>query len=474
MNIKRIFAGLALVALALGFVAAAPAHAADKIRIISGELCVTDTVSGSVRYDGKAWALDEEGWKKKCAALANAGTNAIRILPYGVWDPRPYGKRSQFCPWILEGNAWDLSKFNAYYFPIVRRIVEIVNAYGMEAWFAWFDYCQLQPGTWTAMSPWKHNIQSVTSFYDKTADPYSKAWVRRLVKELNGTRVFWPWGNELGGAQFPEWARRVIFPLIRELAIPFDRMTYGAVMGKAPYIGSGKFGDAFTGQDTARKYFGEDFPPESNKYKVIREVHTCGAPSIDTFTPYGLNPAQAACWWGNKPVGLFVLSDDGVKDNWPSVDGGRPDAKKWKAMATWALGFKNLGGLEHLSEGGTLEYQAGVVAAIGAAYHAKFGSWPENTGKWHYEPPPPPAEYVEVTICRASGLIANPYCPDPYVQKYVKGTEPTAICGIHTAPPPPPPPQDCSCKNWLNTDGGRKADYWRYFLCVFGGAKRCI
>ncbi len=145
---------------------------------------------------------------------------------------------------------------------------------------------------------------------------------------------------------------------------------------------------------------------------VSQDLHDVRRANAAAPCLVGIPPAQAADWWGNRPVGPFILSDDGVKENWPSVDGGRLDAKKWKAMATWALGFKNLGGLEHLAEGSTLEYQAGVFMAIGAAYCAKFGAWPVNTGKRHYEASPP--EYVEVTICRASGLIANPCCPDPF------------------------------------------------------------
>jgi hypothetical protein len=184
----------------------------------------------------------------------------------------------------------------------------------------------------------------------------------------------------------------VLFPLIRELKIPFDRMTYGAVMGEAPYLGDGKFGDKFTYQDEARKFFGEDFPPESNKFLLTREVHKCGTTATDAFTPWGLHPAQAAFWWGNKPVGPWLISDDGTKENWPSGDGGRPDAAKWEKLARWAFGYKNCAGVEHCPEGGGLEYQVSVIEAISEAYKLAFGAWPDNYGKWHYEPPAPPPD----------------------------------------------------------------------------------
>ncbi len=383
-NSKRFFIGLVLIALALGFIAAPPAHAADKARIISGELCVGDTAVGFVRYDGKAWTLDEAGWKARCRAISNAGVNAVRVLAYGVWDPRPYGRRSQFQPWVYDAAAhkWDLSKFNAYYFPVMRRVVELANSQGLEVWFAWFDTCQLQNGYWTVYSPWKYNLQGISHFFDPKADPYAKAWVRRIFKELAGLKVLWPWGNELDQSRYPEWTKRVVFPLIKELAIPFNRMTYGATMNERPYLGQGKFADQpGTYQDIARKNFGAAFPPEKNKFLILREVHKCGTLALDKYALYGHRPAQAAYWWGGKPVGGFVLSDDGVHENKNPVDGGRPDAARWKALATWAFGWKNCAGVEHLPEGGPLEYQVTVFKAISLAYKTRFGAWPENYGK---------------------------------------------------------------------------------------------
>ncbi len=115
------------------------------------------------------------------------------------------------------------------------------------------------------------------------------------------------------------------------------------------------------------------------------------------------------------------------------IDGGRPDAARWKAMAAWAFPLRNLRGVEHLDEGGPIEYQITVMEEIAAAYHDTFGAWPQNRGKWVYVPP-----------------VVDP-------------------------PPPndPPPAKDCSCGNWLKRDGGRKPDIWRWIKCFFGGKKRC-
>jgi len=419
----------------------------DRVNIIYGHLAATDYSFGFVSFGRKTWALDDEAWKKHCAGIANAGASAVRILPYAVWEARPYGRKSQFQPWVLGAdNLWDLSKFNAYYFPIMRRIIQIANSYGMTVWFPLFDNCQLYaPGS--AYSPWKHNAQGVTSFYDEAADKLCAAWVKKCFAEFKGLDMFWPWGNELADRQPAlEWVRRVLFPLIKELDVPFDRMTYGFTMGEVAYLGSGEFSDGpYTIQDTARKFFGMDFPPENNKLKLLREVHKCGTTALDKFCPYGHRAGQAGFWWGPRiAVGPWVLSDDGVHECNNPKDGGRPDAARWKAMATWALGLANYPSLEHLPEGGALDYQVSVITAISEAYKARFGKWPENYGKHPYVPPPPPVEYTTVKVCKTSELIPNAYCPTVIEKKFIAGQEPIRICAVHKKPddPPPPPPDE--------------------------------
>jgi len=432
-RLRQVFAALILVALIAGIPAA---QAAAKPKIVYGHLFPLELEPGGfLLREGGTWSLDVERLKEYAARTANAGADAWRVFPYGVWGPRPDGRASQFSPWQLdpETDKWDLSKPADYYWPIVRQVVEILNAYGMEAWFCWFDMCQLHDGVWTPYSPWLYNVQGISGFYGTKADPYTQAFVRRAVREIEGLDVLWPWGNELGGKDYPGWARRVIFPLVRELGIPYDRMTYGAVMDDAPYLGKGAWGEKSTLQDTARKYFGEDFPPEKNKTLVIREVHKCGTLAVDKYCPFGNNPEQAAYWWGGKPVGPFVLSDDGTKENLPSDDGGRPDAERWAAMIARYSKYSNLYAVEHCPEGGDLEYQVGVLESMSAAVFKASGSWPANYGKWTYVPP-----VVE---------------PDPET--------------------PVTPAQDCSCANWLKRDGGRKPDIWRWIKCLFGGKKRC-
>lgn len=96
-----------------------------------------------------------------------------------------------------------------------------------------------------------------------------------------------------------------------------------------------------------------------------------------------------------------------------------------------------------------------------------------SKGRWLYKfcdcqryepddpPEPPEPEVVYVSICETSGLRTNPYCPVMTIKPFVKGTEPTSVCSVHTEPPPPPPVEKdyslvCSCYNLLTAKGDVK------------------
>jgi hypothetical protein len=371
-------------------------------------LCCTDSSFDFVKFDGSNWSPDEEAWKEHVAAMANAGADAVRILPYAIWDAKPYGRKGQFCPWVLDeaADAWDLGRFNGHYYPIMRRIFEIANSYNLEVWAPWFDNCQLIGGS-SKYSPWRHNVNGVITFYEEAADPFVIALIKKNLAEFSGLKMFWPWGNELNNVAVVDWAQRVIFKLLPSLGIPFNKMTYGATMSKAPYNGDGTFGQHFSKQDLIRAKFELVFGKDA-KMAVVREVHGCGSSAFDKFSPFGLELLQAAWWWANKKVGDWLPSDDGVHDR-DGKYGGRPGPETWYEMALWLMkNVKNLAGVEHCPETWSLALEVAVLEAISRAHKKAYGEWPKNYGKHHYEPPSPPVP---------------PPPPEP-------------------PPPPPPPPPD--------------------------------
>jgi len=274
-------------------------------------------------------------------------------------------------------------KWRKDYFPIMRKMFEIANAEKLTVWFPWFDECQQQKGKWNTYSPWMNNVQGIPNFYDKKADRLCYYWIRMLLRKFDGLDMFYPWGNEFRETMYAaEWARRVLFPAVREFRVPLNKLTYGFTMDQRPYLGKGQFYDKpDTKQDVVRKWVGIDFPPEKNKTLIIREVHKCGTLPLDEYCEFGHRPAQAENWWKNPATGPYIWSTDGVKEWKNPLDGGRPPAATIKDMCDKAFTHANCVGIEYCPEGGTLSYQAGAVRAISTAYRARHGKWPSNYKK---------------------------------------------------------------------------------------------
>jgi len=166
----------------------------DKFGIGWGRFVPMDDAFGS--FDGTRFTLDEVGLDKEAHAVANAGANFVRVFPWGGWDRHPYGKKSQFQPYMLDASRdkWELSAFNDYYFPIMRKVFEIFNGVNMNVMFDLFEACQFH-GAVLQWSPWAVNVQGVQRFWEPAADKYSKAWILRCLKEFKGYDWLVSWGN---------------------------------------------------------------------------------------------------------------------------------------------------------------------------------------------------------------------------------------------------------------------------------------
>ncbi|MHB8053668.1 MAG: hypothetical protein ACYDH3_00225 [Candidatus Aminicenantales bacterium] len=444
-SLRKLSALVLLALLTLGMAGAATAP-----RIAYGWLCWSDDATMLSRDSASgAWTIHIEPVRQYLCAIANAGADEVRVLPYGVWGPRPDGILSQFSPYVVNGGKFNLAEFNDYYFPIMRRFIEAANEYGLRVRFVWFDNCQLA-GNYK--NPWETNGQGITSFYGKPADKYSRPWIRRVVQEFTGLDVSYALGNETTDPEFVGMADRVLIPAVRELGLNPSRLYFGATMSRVAWQGTGYDIHAPpTVQDLVRSHFAGEFG-DSFGHKIAREVHGCGV---------GIDPGslahQALWWWAGKPVGPFELSDDG---EWAGAskcdreDAGhvRPSAEQWTATIKASL-CKNIN-YEHLPKGGDLACQ---VAVLRAMYRAIYDRWP--TEQYVYAPL---IQMVQVAVCPDSGLLPNKYCPATELREFEQGHEPTEVCGIHKA-------KDCGCGGWF-----WRGDFRRWWDCVFGdGPKWC-
>ncbi len=380
--------------------------------IAYSELCIL----GDPRYLwhlAGTWLLDEIALNKLYCAVANAGADSQRLMPWTVWAPHPEGIKSQFAPYAICRDKFDLLNWNDYYFPIVRRVIEIAAAYDIKTWFCLVDNCQFH-GVYRQWSPWITNVTGVVTAYDTAAYPHIKRWIEKCIYEFYDLDVGWCWGNETNPPSFRALAKSVIFPFLRDDRIDAENSTYGATMKDAPYVNGEYTGNAGV-LDQLKGDVGEAFG-DAAKLAIWKEVHGCGKGGLNALVPPN-RVDQALTWWARPhDNGIRIwLSDDGVKDGTSACDraedGARTSAEMWTKLARLTMQYRNDFAYEHLPQSADMACQAATLKAI---YHAIHGVYPPE--KWHYEPPvppePPPPEPPE-----------PPLPPEPKLscyEKYIK------------------------------------------------------
>jgi hypothetical protein len=277
--------------------------------------------AGFVKFDGSKWTLNEAALAAHLGAIAKAGANAIRLLPWGVWGSHPGQKKAyQFQPYVLVGDKWDLSRFNTYYFPIVEKAFSIINEEGMTIIFDLFDNCQFHGG-YRKWSPWFNNVQGITSFYGKDADAYTKPWISTWIVRAKRKGFDIIFGlNEAENSGYPEFFKRIIIPYMKRGLLKPERMTYGATT---------KIGPVDSIQDQVRNMVESAFGKTAER-AIIMEDH--GYPFTASLPV-----------WGKKPW-RKLYSDDGLHP--------RPTPAQWGARAKYILKYagnnKRFVNFEHL------------------------------------------------------------------------------------------------------------------------------
>jgi hypothetical protein len=356
------------------------------------------------------WTLDEDAVNRLFCDVANAGATGIRIIPYNPWNAHPYGLKSQFQPYALNADctAFNLGAFNGWYFPIVRKYIEIAKKYGMTTWFALLDNCQFT-GDYDKWCPWSNNTQGIGTFYESKAWPFVKAWFEKCLAEFAGLGVCWAWGNETNDPRMVDLVKTAILPVIRAKGLDLKNMAYGATMKEVDYkpMPAGWVPtpeqprwDYYPGMagtlDWLKKLVGDEMG-DAAKFSIWKEVHSIGGKGYPNI-PNRLH--QALYWWArtqNNGIRIW-LSNDGVFDG-DSVcdveqDGAvtkrRPSAERMAEIVKLTLRYSNDFTYEHLPKTRDL---ACITATLRAMYKAMTGAAP--VAKYTYTPPVEPPDPPE-------------------------------------------------------------------------------
>lgn len=358
-----------------------------------------------------SWALNEDAVHRLFCAVSNAMEpmpkkmeKGIRVIPYNPWNEHPHGLSSQFQPYVIDGDKFDLSRFNDYYFRIVRQYVEIASTYGLKTWFALGDNCQFA-GNYDKWCPWSNNVQGIGSFYESAAFPFFKAWFEKCLDEFDGLDVGWPFGNEVNRPQMRDVFKAAILPVIKARKLDLRNMAYGATMEEVDYkpmpegwkpTPEQPRWDYYPGMagtlDWLKKDVGDALGDKA-KLSIWKEVHSIGGKGYPKI-PNRFH--QAMYWWARaKDNGIRIwLSNDGVFDGNSEcdveIDGAqvkrRPSAERMAEIVKSTLQYANDFTYEHLPK--TKDIVC-ITATLRAMYKAMTGKDPIE--KYHYEPPAPPA-----------------------------------------------------------------------------------
>jgi hypothetical protein len=335
-----------------------------------------------IRRESGTWALDEDALHDHLLAISDAGANALRIMPWGVWGPRPDGRASQFQAYALAGDKWNLGEWNDYYFPIVRRVVEIANGCGLRVIFDYLDQCEAG----NQYSPWWNNTQNVDGFYDPRSYPFVKAFMLKAFDALAGLNIMHSFGNEMTNRAAIELFRHTFVPLKQERNIPSAACNFGGMLERVPYDPvTGFYGGPTNVQDLIRGGPFEEAFGEAEKFKVTRNVHSCGA-----RMEIGSEWHQAVTWWARKPpafnIGPVIVSDDGewlgaspcdrvlYNGQWQV----RPSAEQWAATMDATFAVADNFSFEHCPKSFSVACQVATFRAMAEAYKRRFGSYPQN------------------------------------------------------------------------------------------------
>lgn len=350
-----------------------------------------------VKFDGTKWVLDEIAWNYICCDFANCGVTGFRLFPWGVWGPRPYGIKSQFSPFALDGDKFNLLEFNDYYFPIVKKVMEIAGHYNIRTWFVLLDNCQFHQQAYRRWSPFVTNVNGVVTAFEIKAHAFLAKFIDRCFMEFAPLMPAYCWGNECTKREFLDMVKDIYIERIKDGKFSPAYCTYGATMENCNEWGYNADKDIMTYlcggqsvQDLVKgaiaKAYGDD-----TTFWFWKEVHGIGGVVPTIPPPHALH--QALHWWARYNVvhTRIWLSDDGVQP--------RPNKNRWVQVVNQCLPFANDFTFEPMPEG-TYEDALDVAAGI---YEAIYEKKPAQKYKYAppveppvvippVEPPPPPVK----------------------------------------------------------------------------------
>jgi hypothetical protein len=427
-----------LLILALAF----PAIAADKAGLAVSWLGVfaSGWAPTKAGYEGGCITngdFDRERFRAFIHQARREGANSIRIFPYEAkWVT---AREKMFSPvlWNAERGAWDLDAWNGKYFAALDDLIEICELNHIQVWFSLFDNCQHHAYRLKAMTPWQNNIQGLENYFASTEQ--AKKWVNKIAS-LYGNRLKYEIGNELcvrpGTPPLAAgtWLAQMADAVLRS-GVPPENICWGAE--PIGTYADGKFTidkdrdlTVLASRALSRmvnpltgKIYNED--GDRAQDRIYCTIHNVGV-----LDPDPKDERIAVQLWGGSHTRKAILSDDGQSAGHSAMNCEQDgtwrrgnyaetfEAQRYLSANDGGKPFKWI--FESLPSNTAPPAWLDNIKAMAAAYHQRFGIWPENRGtpdpvytspapEPEPEPEPiPDPEAVKVGIFAAiaAGLVA--------------------------------------------------------------------
>jgi hypothetical protein len=386
----------------------------DKCLVGFAPMSAFSTAEWGVLFlkDGKV-TLNVEKAFNQARRVLDAGANYFRILRRGAWG-------------LPAGGAFDWD--TPGYFDIFRQYLEILHQPRQGA--------GLGVGADVLLELFDLYDDPAKRLYEQANWGIARAMMRRMFSELGHL----PWlkfgvGNELNH-DFRDFVLKVVFDEFKEAGkMPFS---YGATYSsKDDWLEKEKALAAIAWKGGLPDFTLGDAVAEH----IYRQVHGVK----DQLSP---NLVEAAGYWVTHPL-CVIFGVDGVFDGASDCDWAlsatgkiqrRPSPAQWGKAVGYVLNYKKANGeypayaltkgpykgqvkfgFEYLPKAiNADECSAKGVLAISQEYHTKWGTWPENYGKYTddwVEPIPPGPEPVPPE----PGPIPPPEPPKSCYEKFIAG-----------------------------------------------------
>lgn len=387
---------------------------AALIIILGTGLFAADRAGLAVSWLGvfsSGWAPVKAGWEGGCITAGDfdrdrfkafihqarrEGANAFRLFPYEAKWVTSYERMFSPVLWNSEKKAWDLSAWNEKYFLALDDLIEICEANRIVVWYSLFDNCQHHPGRPKAMTPWQNNTQGLANYFTSTAE--AKKWIEKIVGRY-GNRIKYEIGNELcvrpgtPPLSAGTWLAQMADALLRS-GVPPESICWGAE--PIGTYAEGKFTiDTDRDLTVLASRALSRMPDPSAPGKTYNEARVqdriyCAIHNIGVYPADQKDERIAVQSWGNTRTRKGFLSDDGQSEGHSVLnceqDGSWRRGNYKETFDTSEYIHRNDGGrewkwiIESLPSNTAPPAWLDNIRAMAAAYHARFGSWPENRG----------------------------------------------------------------------------------------------